>query len=593
MSVQSNKLINQCIDKQAIEQIIGCLMQNPDLLKQDIRLLKEDFVETFYEIIFVTICKLYEDGAKKIDPDMIDKTILNSQEFNYRKYKEEDGKEYLIGAYRRADVENFNYYYKVVKKFTLLRELINNGFSIKEFFSPKDTDPELIQEKREKLDSYSINDLILHYRSKLSILDDKFGINNEEDRIKAGEGMIENIEKWKKGVLYGIPYASEYFTDVTHGLNKGRFTLLSAGTGVGKTRISVANICHSFVPYFYDSDEKKWVQNPYVIMENNEAKSGVLYIGTEMELKTEVNPIFSAYISDVPQEHIMEGKYEAGEEERVKIASIILKYHSRIYMENQPEYNIEKIERLIQKYSKPPFNIKHIFLDYVFTNPELIKEYTIKSQSRVTVREDQVLLNLSTKLKDFSRKYKVSIDTWTQTNSEYKNENNRDTSVIRGAKSIADKVDVGGVVSIPTEKEMTNLKKIRDEYIRDNGIFIEKNNTDKYTPNVCLSVYKNRGGKYKDIKIWLRIDYSTMRVHDLYVTNNKVTDIVKDLKKKRYIFLDKNNNSTHIRDEKEILFDMPEDFYKSLQGKIKEEVDLYYQELEEAKDIMKDEDFDF
>lgn len=38
-------------------------------------------------------------------------------------------------------------------------------------------------------------------------------------------------------------------------------------------------------------------------------------------------------------------------------------------------------------------------------------------------------------------------------------------------------------------------------------------------PNVSISLYKNRGGKYTNIKIWLLVDYSTMRVRDLFVTD--------------------------------------------------------------------------
>lgn len=34
-----------------------------------------------------------------------------------------------------------------------------------------------------------------------------------------------------------------------------------------------------------------------------------------------------------------------------------------------------------------------------------------------------------------------------------------------------------------------------------------------------MSVYKNRGGKYNNVKIWLDIDYSTMRISDLFVTD--------------------------------------------------------------------------
>ena len=41
----------------------------------------------------------------------------------------------------------------------------------------------------------------------------------------------------------------------------------------------------------------------------------------------------------------------------------------------------------------------------------------------------------------------------------------------------------------------------------------------KPLPNRCISLYKNRGGKYNNIKIWLYVDYGTMRARDLFVTD--------------------------------------------------------------------------
>ena len=69
------------------------------------------------------------------------------------------------------------------------------------------------------------------------------------------------------------------------------------------------------------------MENPYAVSLKNKDgsfKDGVLYIGTEMDLETEINPILIAYVADVPEEHIRSGKYEIGEEDRGKMASIIL-----------------------------------------------------------------------------------------------------------------------------------------------------------------------------------------------------------------------------------------------------------------------------
>ena len=39
-------------------------------------------------------------------------------------------------------------------------------------------------------------------------------------------------------------------------------------------------------------------------------------------------------------------------------------------------------------------------------------------------------------------------------------------------------------------------------------------------PNVCYTIYKNRGNKHKDIRIWCRNDLGTMREEVLFTTNS-------------------------------------------------------------------------
>ena len=45
-------------------------------------------------------------------------------------------------------------------------------------------------------------------------------------------------------------------------------------------------------------------------------------------------------------------------------------------------------------------------------------------------------------------------------------------------------------------------------------------------PNIYYAIYKNRGGKYVNVKVWLYVDYGTMRVSDLFCTDydNKLID---------------------------------------------------------------------
>ena len=269
-----------------------------------------------------------------------------------------------------------------------------------------------------------------------------------------------------------------------------------------KTRLSVANLCFSFIPRFYDSTKKEWVQNPHGI------QNAGLYIGTEMELIEEIEPILWAYIADVPEDHIISGQYLPGEESRVDEAINILHNEARIYLEYVPDYDVGTLERIIDEHVVN-HNVRHVFFDYIHTTTDLISEFQGEAKAKMQVREDQVLNNLSTKLKELTRKYNISFDTWTQVNSEIKNEQSRDESVVRGARAIIDKCDTAFIATRPTVKELKILEKI----------IKSSSQIGKPTPNLCFSIYKNRGGKYNKVKIWLYVNYDTMRVHDLFVTD--------------------------------------------------------------------------
>ena len=227
-----------------------------------------------------------------------------------------------------------------------------------------------------------------------------------------------------------------------------------------------------------------------------------------MELIEEIEPIIWAYMAHVPEDHITMNTYEEGEEERVDEAIKILREKGNIYLEYIPDYDISTLEAVIEEHVST-HRVTNVFFDYIHTTTDLISEYQGAAKTRMSLREDQVLGNLSAKLKELTRKYNISIDTWTQVTGDFKNESNRDQTIVRGAKSIIDKCDVAAIVSRPTQNELKKLEKI----LKSTKQF------GKNPPNVCMSVYKNRGGKYNNVKIWLDIDYSTMRISDLFVTD--------------------------------------------------------------------------
>jgi replicative DNA helicase len=506
--LKKSKLVSY-VNKQAIREILGSLLQEPSLIRE-YKIVQNDFPETFHKLIFAAINNLYKNGAEIIDAVAIDE-YLSHYETQYQVFTKNEGINFLEKVQEMALQSNFKYYYDQLKKFSLLRSYAENGIDVSEFFDPDEIEPITIEAQRKLLDEYSLQDIINHYKKKQLKIIAPFISTEGRDSKKAGVGGHEQKEKWKQDTAWGLGYSSAYLTTALHGVRKRRFNVKSAGTGVGKTRSSIADIGYACSPYYYDKTLGKWCENP------NGTYNGALYIGTEMELLEEIDPILWAYIADVPQDHIEFNMYEEGEEERVDKAIDILEHEANIWFEYVPEYDANTLEEVIEQH-KLDHNIEYVWFDYISATVELNSEYASESKVKMVVREDQVLANLSKKLKNFTRKFDVSIDSFTQVTGDFKNEANRDQTIVRGAKSIIDKADGAMIAMPPTEKELKKVEPITRELL------------NKPTPNLVYSLYKNRGGKWNRIKIWLYIDYSTMRVHDLFVTDYEYK-FIKDIEK--------------------------------------------------------------
>ena len=78
--------------------------------------------------------------------------------------------------------------------------------------------------------------------------------------------------------------------------------------------------------------------------------------------------------------------------------------------------------------------------------------------------------------------------------------------MIRGAKSIADKCDWGSILLNATEEDLEKVQEI----VKLNGLPM---------PNMKLSIYKNRGGKYTNMFLWIDADKSTCRYNPIFATD--------------------------------------------------------------------------
>ena len=115
------------------------------------------------------------------------------------------------------------------------------------------------------------------------------------------------------------------------------------------TRSMIADACYIACDEIYD-ERFGWIHNGI--------KESVLFISTEQEIE-EVQTMMLAFLSNVNEEHILNGFYENDEEERVRKAAHIL-MESPLYIEELPDFSLQDVEDRIRK------NIREHEVKYVF-----------------------------------------------------------------------------------------------------------------------------------------------------------------------------------------------------------------------------------
>ena len=210
-----------------------------------------------------------------------------------------------------------------------------------------------------------------------------------------------------------------------------------------------------------------------------------------------------AFLSNVNENHIIYNNYEEGELDRVLYAAELIK-KCPIYIKKLPDFSLQDIENTI-KFSIHEWGVRYVFFDYLHSSMKILSEVTSKAGIK-GLREDNVLFMISIRLKDLCNEYGVFIMTATQLNAEFKTATEYDQTLLRGAKSIADKIDLGMIILKASQEDKEALKEV-----------ILKNGYEE--PVLKISVYKNRRGQYKDILMWCKADLGTCRIEPMFITD--------------------------------------------------------------------------
>lgn len=488
-------MASKYIDSTSIIQVIGCVFNNPSLLdfKDKYTITDEDFPNEFHRVVFGAIYKIYNLGSKEI-------TLENISDFFSQRpksaaiYKQNDGDKWLLNVSDKANAMSFDYYYNRLKKMSLLRAYDNYGIDVSDIYDPDNIlDVKKKQLQEDILDNSTLEQLANKVDAKIEEIKMKYVEDVFNETAQAGEGIFDLIENFKKNPEAGMPLYGNLINTVTRGARLGKFYLRSAATGLGKTRTMIADACYIACEKIYD-ETFGWIRA-------GGASEPVLFIATEQDL-TEVQSMMLAFLSNVNEEHILYGKYEGNEEERVVEAAKILS-NSPLYVEVVPDFSLQDIENIIKKNIREN-DIKYCFYDYIHTSMKILEEITRRSGG-VKLREDNILFMLSTKLKEICVQYGIFILSSTQLNASYQESETPDQNLLRGAKSIADRIDYGSILLTVSQKDEEALTEIMSS-----NIFAK--------PTIKLSIYKNRRGRYKGIYLWCKADLGTCRVEPMFAT---------------------------------------------------------------------------
>lgn len=449
--------------------------------------------------MYLGIVKLFNNGCQEITPIDMD-NILQSHPASAEVANDNNYMEFMETTKLLAIVENYEHYYTVVRKFALLRELKDSGIDIKEFYEELQDE----NEQAAKLEKLSIQDILNEVELKGIKLRSKYDVKYVRTEMVAGEDTEGLIEEFEQAPAFGAFLCSPYLTQLYMGWCRSHLIMESSGSGVGKTRMSIADLCGVAV-------DQHWDDNAQDFVDNSNYQGPGLFIHTELTSRSEINPMFLACISGVDVKHITQGILTHEEKLRVLKAGEILQTNN-MHIVDMADFTCQTIDRKIKECVES-YGMQYCVFDYVQLNSAVTQEY--RQCTEAQAREDLILRNITLELKDMAQKYLVAIKTMTQLNGVEKTLDFPDESCLSGGKSQRNKLDAA-CITLPVKDRIKEFKRI-EPYLKRKGFGADS----RLEPNVVSYVYKSRFGQWADqkIKVWRYFDRARFRNIDLFCTN--------------------------------------------------------------------------
>lgn len=530
------------IDRHTVIQVLGSLMNHPDLLNETDRYNLEptDFPKTLDRYGFSAIYNLYVDGAEKIRAiDIL--SLLEENAIAKNLIEKENGIAFFQDCEVNSDEGTFNFYYNRLKKLNLLREIQKTGRNTDDIYceNPLNDDYDKINERFQAM---SVNDIVNVLKGEVATFENKYSYNNLVEESTAADDIDELIKDLKDTPEVGYQLQGDIFNTVCRGARRGKLYLRSAQSSAGKSRQAVGDACYIAYPIRYDTRKREWVSTG--------SCEKVLYIMTEQDSE-EIKTMILSYLTGYNEEIFLYGTYGEKEMPRIQVAvEIMKKFKDNLLFARIPDPCSSVVKNLFRKYSIQ-FGVNVFFYDYIFSSPAMLNEY------RDLGLQEHVCLRLfTTALKNLAIELNAFIMTSTQTNSEDDPKGGfRDYRNLEGSKSIRNLVDLGCIMARTTDEELQEVSKFIDSF----GV----------KPNIVTDVYKNRRGRWTNIRIWSYYDYGTCRKTDLFITSASMRERIDDFTIMEFKNVEEQNFSSLLEDfngrgkveekEEEKTYYMPED----------------------------------
>lgn len=482
-------------------QVIGCICINTELTsKNQYKLSSEDFLSNFHKVVFSSVVNMVKCDLKIVDSVAVKEYLKNFNSTWLNVYEQFDTENnYIEIIKQQANLDNFNYHYNRVRKFAMLRDMVNMGIDINGIYDITGSNKEL----NLNFEEISVDDILEILAKAVNNLKTKWtGLNQKGLNVHSALGVRELIQSLKESPDFGLPLFNPVLTTAFRGARLGKLLIHGSPSGFGKSRQAIANAVKLSMPFLYINGQ--WVANGLA--------ESVLYITTELQLE-EVQPTILSAITGINEYKIVEGCLNKDEEVVIDKAITLLE-KSKFHIVYIPDFNSTDIENIIESHILK-YGTKYVFYDYLHLTPSIIQEMT--SGGGVN-REDLIILLFMSRLKEICNTYNIFMWVGSQLNRSSKDADNQEGfHAFRGSFSIGDKVDFGILSVKVTEADI--------EILKDNGFISEEGFKDKKLPNICHVIVKNRGGRLKDVRIFSHLNLGTLREEVICVTNQDLSPL--------------------------------------------------------------------